>query len=286
MFRWPSGDEETEDERLKRWQKEDPIALQDSYNTSNALVEYCKSNDFEGMAKLVDEADYGEFLFAHTVQAFIIAVSNLQVDIVRKFLDNRLDLTYDVFTDVLHMGVEALWKDPSNYRVTRALQMIHMLTAGGRGTGGIPVDSLRERDGFTPLCSACVVGFIDVAKCLLSLKADPDMITRDNVTPLEIATECGHEEIVAFLKARNASSSAANVLSKIRPDRCGEIRSGQAVFDASGPRRSNQESGRIGNNNSTRKASHTCRSTDEDGKDLHVGNGKTCTLSVGLSEMD
>jgi len=217
MFRWPNDDEETEDDRLKRWQVEDPIALQDSYNTSHALVEFCKSNDFEGMCKLVDEAEYGEFLVAHTVQAFMIAVSNLQVDMVRKFLDNCLDITYEVFSDVLHTAVEALWKDPSDYRVTRAKQMIHMLAAGGRGSCGIPVDSLRERDGFTPLCSACVVGFVDVTKCLLSLKADPDMITRANTTPLQIATECGHDNVAALLRTVNAGTSATEVLKKLRP---------------------------------------------------------------------
>jgi len=217
MFQWTDEDLESEHERMTRWKEEDPIALQDAFNTSQALVDYCKEGTFEEVRQLIDEGEFGEFLYAHVAQAFLICVTNLKVDHVRKFLEHGLDLQCEIYADGLHHAVGAIYKDPSDYRVTKVKQMIYLLIFGGRGTKGLAVDVPRVHDGFTPLCIACVCGFVDVVELLIKLEADVNTVTRFGKTPLEIAIDNDHEKVVAFLRTKGACESSDEVMERLRP---------------------------------------------------------------------
>ena len=59
--------------------------------------------------------------------------------------------------------------------------------------------SAASAAGLVSLCFAGQQGHLDIAKLLLCSRATVDMTTHGAVTPLLIAVENGHEEVVQFL---------------------------------------------------------------------------------------
>jgi ankyrin repeat protein len=54
-------------------------------------------------------------------------------------------------------------------------------------------------EGWTPLMKACRLGDIDIARMLMKHGADVEAVTKDGKTPMDIAAENGHDEIVVLL---------------------------------------------------------------------------------------
>eukprot|EP00397_Hematodinium_sp_SG-2012_P043596 GEMP01048493.1.p1 GENE.GEMP01048493.1~~GEMP01048493.1.p1 ORF type:complete len:221 (+),score=62.19 GEMP01048493.1:97-759(+) len=214
LFAW-SGDENA---RLKKWRDEDPIALQDAFNTSQALVDYCKEGDAESVAQLISQAIEGEFLFAHVTQAFYIAINSFEVPIVRQFIDNGLVLDVNVFGEALHLVCEKAGEDPTDDRIARASEMLHLLVKGTSSVSdnSLPVDHLRASDGFTALCVACVVNSAPLVRSLLALGAEVNMLTRAASTPLNIAEDLKFAEIAQLLETRGAGRTPTEVLHNLR----------------------------------------------------------------------
>jgi ankyrin repeat protein len=58
--------------------------------------------------------------------------------------------------------------------------------------------------GYTPLFWATLYGETDVVKFLAEKGADVNSVAENGKTPLSVATEAGHEEIVEILKSHGA----------------------------------------------------------------------------------
>ena len=82
------------------------------------------------------------------------------------------------------------------------LQAARRLLAGRGGVGGVEVDRARAARRSTPLLSAAVEGFVDVAMVLLEHRADPNKPRDDGMTPLLVAAQEGHVAIVRLLLCR------------------------------------------------------------------------------------
>ncbi|KAJ7372258.1 hypothetical protein OS493_019702 [Desmophyllum pertusum] len=60
--------------------------------------------------------------------------------------------------------------------------------------------SCRTVDEFTPLHLACMSGFIECVKWLIANRAKVEVLDNNGRTPLDIAEEYGHDDLVKLLK--------------------------------------------------------------------------------------
>ena len=65
----------------------------------------------------------------------------------------------------------------------------------------------QSMDGFTPLILACENGHFDVVYLLLKANANPNLSTHKGVTPMIVASRHGHSDIVRILLDANADLS-------------------------------------------------------------------------------
>lgn len=176
--------EEPEQEfaRLKHWQDEDPISLQDAFNTSNALVQAARDDDLEEMRAIVDNAVDGEFLQAFVLQTMAIAVRNTSLEMVTQLAKWGVPLGHEQLFQCPHMVCELTTKENFN----NAWRIVQVLTEGNVG-GKVHIDTPRLKDGWTPLCVACADACLPLCFKLLDLGADPNVVTRANETPASLA---------------------------------------------------------------------------------------------------
>lgn len=66
------------------------------------------------------------------------------------------------------------------------------------------IDRASEADGMTPICMAANRGNVEIVKLLASNRADINKTNNNQVTPIKIASEQGHEAVVNALKAAGA----------------------------------------------------------------------------------
>eukprot|EP00929_Paragymnodinium_shiwhaense_P068881 TRINITY_DN3472_c0_g1_i2.p1 TRINITY_DN3472_c0_g1~~TRINITY_DN3472_c0_g1_i2.p1 ORF type:complete len:281 (+),score=73.89 TRINITY_DN3472_c0_g1_i2:80-922(+) len=170
--------------RLQLLQKEDPIALQDVLNTSQAFVQAVRDRDLEELRRVVKDAESGELLQVFVLQALIIAVRGAMLDIVKEMINWGVPLKHEVLSQALHLTCEIVNRD----NFSDAWRIVELLIAGNEQSGGGQhIDAPRSQDGWTPLCIACNDACLPLAFKLLELKADPNVITRKNETPLALA---------------------------------------------------------------------------------------------------
>lgn len=91
----------------------------------------------------------------------------------------------------LHLAVMARKKDA----ITKALK---------NKKQPICVDVIGDLSGFTPLHTACELGFLDIVQTLLKHKASISALTSENETPLVLAARMGHWDVVEFLLKHGA----------------------------------------------------------------------------------
>lgn len=175
------GDAEAEAARLHKLGQDDPIALQDAFNTSAAMVEAVKVGDLEELRQVIANAEEGEILQAFVLQAVVIAIKMASLDIVRQLLRWGVPLGHSQLIQALHLVCEITDRD----NFSNAWRILELLIQGN-DQGKIDIDTPRAMDGWTPLCIACNDSCLPLAFKLLEFGADPNVITRSNETPLAI----------------------------------------------------------------------------------------------------
>lgn len=182
--RWPlafTGDTEAEIIRLQHLRVDDPIALQDAFNTSAAMVEAVKAGNIEELREVIENASQGEIMQAFVLQAFVAAIKAASLDIVQQMLNWGVPLGHAQLSQALHLVCEITDRD----NFSSSWRIVELLTQGN-GDGKMDINAPRAMDGWTPLCIACAGACLPLAFKLLELGADPNIITRENLTPLNL----------------------------------------------------------------------------------------------------
>lgn len=195
-------DLEEEHARLTKYKEEDPISLQDALNTSQAFVEAARNSDVEELQRVVDESEEGEILQGFAAQAMIIAVRKADLDIVEKLISWGLPVQGPEMEQALHLACEITNRE----NFSKTWRIVKALTEGNE-SGGIHIDTPRMGDGWTPLCVACADACVPLAFKLLEMKADPNVITRRNETPLALVKRKKEEDTAEIREARNILSN-------------------------------------------------------------------------------
>lgn len=174
-------DEDEERVRLLQLKEDDPISLQDVVNTSRALVDAAKAIDLEELRSVVSNAQPGEFLQSHVAQAVFHALQATSLDLLQQLISWGVPLRQERLLHSLHFVCEITSRD--NFSDT--WRILQLLTEGNEN-GGICINTPRLQDGWTPLCIACSNACLPLTFKLLEMRADPNIITRSNETPLAL----------------------------------------------------------------------------------------------------
>eukprot|EP00746_Dinoflagellata_sp_MGD_P072007 gnl/MRDRNA2_/MRDRNA2_29264_c0_seq1.p1 gnl/MRDRNA2_/MRDRNA2_29264_c0~~gnl/MRDRNA2_/MRDRNA2_29264_c0_seq1.p1 ORF type:complete len:369 (+),score=85.96 gnl/MRDRNA2_/MRDRNA2_29264_c0_seq1:86-1192(+) len=217
-------DSADEHARLSKYKEEDPISLQDALNTSQAFVEAARNGDVEELKRVVDEAEEGEILQGFAAQAMIIAVRQADLDVVEKLI--AWGLPVDGPGGELEQAVHLACEITNRENFSKTWRIVKALTEGNE-SGGIHIDSPRMGDGWTPLCVACADACVPLAFKLLEMKADPNVITRRNETPLVLA-RCPRPH------DKEETKEARNILTNMLKDYGAKGTAGGVLADAHG----------------------------------------------------
>lgn len=175
-------DAEQEKHRIMRLRREDPIAVQDAVNTSRALVDGVRELDLEELQSVVANAQPGEFLQFFILHAFLLAVKSVSLPIVKALVNWGTPIEHEELALALHAVCEATTRE----NFSDAWRIVQLLV-DGNGRQRMDVNTPRPTDGWTPLCIACADACVPLAAKLLEMRADPNVITRKNETPLALA---------------------------------------------------------------------------------------------------
>lgn len=180
----PIEDEAEERERLKLLREDDPIAIQDIFNTSAALVEAVKNHDIKEVRQIVQDAERGEFLQGHVFQAFMLALREPDLEMVKLFVAWGVPLDYPQYAESQQFLAEVV--NRKNFSdATRIMELLHK----GNDTMGarLDIDTPRTKDSFTALCIGCDQACLPLVFKLLEMGASPNTITRNDETPMSLA---------------------------------------------------------------------------------------------------
>lgn len=195
LARCEEADEECA--RVERLKREDPIALQDAVNTSTALVDAVKEGDLEELQSVVANAVEGEFLQAFVLQAFVMALKRVSLELVTALVKWGAPVGDEQLTQSLHLLCEVTTRD----NFSDAWRIVKLLVEGST-EGRIDINTPRLHDGWTPLCVACHNACLPLAFKLLELDADPNVITRANDTPISIVKHAQSDDTEQQQEAR------------------------------------------------------------------------------------
>ena len=94
-------------------------------------------------------------------------------------------------TSPLHLAVQARKKDAVKKVLSNKKQKVC-------------VDVVGDLNGFTPIHLACKLGYLDMVQLLLKSKANINSLSTEDESPLIIAAQFGHWEVVEFLLKHGA----------------------------------------------------------------------------------
>lgn len=190
-------DEDEERVRLLQLKEDDPIALQDVVNTSRALADAAKAIDLEELRSVVSNARPGELLQRYVAQAVFHALQATSLDLLRQLISWGVPLRQERLLHSLHLMCEITSRD--NFSDT--WRMLQLLIEGNEN-GGISINTPRLQDGWTPLCIACSDACLPLTFKLLEMRADPNVITRSNETPLALVKKQHDSDSEEQMEAR------------------------------------------------------------------------------------
>lgn len=142
---------ENEKEKLARWKVDDPIQLQDSYNTSEAFLAACKAgiiNGEGGVREILEHGEPDDFLQYHVIQGFFSALQTMNLDLYNIFSKEQ-NFPVSMFTEAPHLVAELCGKD--NFAPCKSM-LFDMYRVHG-----LAVDTPRKGDGFTTLCELTTI---------------------------------------------------------------------------------------------------------------------------------
>ncbi|CAK0860704.1 unnamed protein product [Prorocentrum cordatum] len=172
---------EAERARIERLRVDDPIELQDIFNTSTALVDAAREGDVEELRRVVADAEEGELLRPFVLKAFLEVLKRASLELVRDFVHGGLPVEeLEELSQSLHIVCEVTNRD----NFSDAWRIVQLLSQGR-----LDINAPRSPDGWTPLCVACADACLPLVFKLIELEADPNVITRANMTPLALARE-------------------------------------------------------------------------------------------------
>mmetsp|Transcript_26236 Transcript_26236/g.39893 ORF Transcript_26236/g.39893 Transcript_26236/m.39893 type:complete len:262 (-) Transcript_26236:161-946(-) len=171
-----------EGERLQKLKLEDPIALQDAVNTSQALVEAVKEHSIDDVRSVVENAVEGEFLQVFVLQAVVLALKAASLEMVKVLYEFGAPFIHEKLQEALHLVCEVTNRD----NFSDAWRILQLLIDGD-GEAKANINQPRSVDGWTPLCVACADACLPLAFKLLEMGADVNVITRNNDTPVSLA---------------------------------------------------------------------------------------------------
>jgi len=95
---------------------------------------------------------------------------------------------------------------------------------------GASVDH-ATRDGVTALIVACSQGYVEVCK-ILSFKGASRNVTRSGLTPVDVSTHFGHDEVASFMKLSADWATPLHHLALLRPENVKRLLRQGADIDA------------------------------------------------------
>ncbi|CAE7201196.1 unnamed protein product [Symbiodinium sp. CCMP2592] len=139
---------------------------------------------------------------AFILQAFVLALKSSLLEITQQMVDWGVPLHSPQLSQALHLVCELVNREnfSNSWRVVKAL-------TDGNTEGGLDINAPRQSDGWTPLCIASADACLPMAFKLLELKADPNVITRANETPLALAKRSRDDDSDEQKEARGIISN-------------------------------------------------------------------------------
>uniref|UniRef100_A0A0G4G037 Uncharacterized protein n=1 Tax=Chromera velia CCMP2878 TaxID=1169474 RepID=A0A0G4G037_9ALVE len=167
-----------EEARLKDFAENDPIALQDTMMTCEALVAAAKGDDAEGFERVIEESTVGEFTAAAILKSVGFVMEHLNVRMVKALVSHGVPLHHHRLPHMLSDVCRHV--NPQSFG--RAVEILSFAVK----EQGMPLDSKHPSDGYSALCVACQRGLPPLCRVLLDMGANPNLETKWGLTPLLI----------------------------------------------------------------------------------------------------
>ncbi|CAD7927917.1 unnamed protein product [Amoebophrya sp. A120] len=104
------GGAEKEEARLARWKKEDPIALQDAFMTSNAFLKACKDDNLPEALEILQNSVKTDFLQYHVIQGYYACIQNLNFELFHQVFQAQ-GFPVGLFPEIPHAIAELCTKE-------------------------------------------------------------------------------------------------------------------------------------------------------------------------------
>jgi len=157
---------------------------------SNALINIGWNGDVETLTYLVKQVDVNYFNDYGT-SGFYFAIQQDSLEFVKIFLENGADQNFGCLNEWHH----SITQMPSHMAAENgSLEMLKLLAEYGA-----ELNKPDVRKGRTPLHHAAAGGYFYVAEYLLESGADYNSLDSYNMTPLDLASRYGYENIQSLL---------------------------------------------------------------------------------------
>lgn len=187
---------------------------------SNALINIGWNGNAEALTYLVTQVDVNQFN-EYGTSGFYFAIQQDSLEFVKIFLENGADPNFGCLNEWHH----SITQMPSHKAAENgSLEMLKLLAEYGA-----ELNKPDVRKGRTPLHYAAAGGYFYVAEYLLESGADYNSLDSDNMTPLDLASRYGYENIQSLLLKYGAKPATVSAdLQDIGSDDCRVIYTGHS----------------------------------------------------------
>ena len=187
---------------------------------SNILINTGWNGNVEALTYLVKQVDVNYFNDYGT-SGFYFAIQQDSLEFVKIFLENGADQNFGCLNEWHH----SITQMPSHMAAENgSLEMLKLLAEYGA-----ELNKPDVRKGRTPLHHAAAGGYFHVAEYLLESGADYNSLDSYNMTPLDLASRYGYENIQSLLLKYGAEPATVSAdFQDISSDDCRVIYSGHS----------------------------------------------------------
>ena len=187
---------------------------------SNALINIGWNGNAEALTYLVKQVDVNYFNDYGT-SGFFFAIQRDSLEFVKIFLENGADPNFGCLNEWHH----SITQMPAHMAAENgSLEILKLLAEYGAKLNKPDVRKSR-----TPLHHAAAGGFYDLAEYLLDSGADYNSLDSYNMTPLDLASRYGYENIKSLLLKYGAKPVAVSAdFQNINPHDCRVIHTGHS----------------------------------------------------------